>query len=108
MASIVERTLRGAGFAAAAALVAGGLLYVLEANSSNWLVGSVLDVSRWLATPFRGIFDLDENKAQVIINWGIGAVAYVLAGVLLAALVAKLVDRAGSHDGVRGGAPREA
>ena len=73
----------------AAIIVAGILLIVLEADSGNVIVGAVLDVARWLTTPFQGIFDLDGRKATVAVNWGLAAVIYFAIGALIARLLAR-------------------
>lgn len=98
MLHVVARIVRAAGAVAGGFLVVGALLYVLEANTGNWLVGTVMDVSRWFASPVRGIFDLDENKAQVVINWGIGAGLYVVLGMVVAAGIERLAARSERDD----------
>jgi len=72
----------------AAILVATILLVVLEANRSNEIVEAVLDAGRFLAGPFKDMFDLDNAKTQVAVNYGIAAVAYLaVAGVITRLLV---------------------
>ena len=99
MSTVIARIVRAVGFVIGGTLIAGALLYVLEANTGNWLVGAVMDVATWFATPFRGIFDLDENKAQVVINWGIGAAIYFVVALLLAALVERVATRLHDREG---------
>lgn len=86
----IARIVRTAGGLIAAVLVIGILLVVLEANEDNAVVDLVLDVGRFFADPFRRIFELDDNKAQIALNWGIAAALYLAA----AALVATLLRRA--------------
>jgi hypothetical protein len=69
----------------AAVLVATILLVVLGANRSNEIVDAVLDAGRFLAGPFKDMFDLDNAKTQLAVNYGIAAAAYVI--------VARLVTR---------------
>lgn len=60
------------------------LLIVLGAKESNDIVGWFVDAGRWLAGPFKGLFDLDGRKADIAVNWGLAALVYsVIAGVLL-------------------------
>ncbi len=73
----------------AAILVAAILLVVLEANRSNEIVEAVLDAGRFLAGPFKDMFDLENAKTQVAVNYGIAAVAYLA----VAALIARLLRR---------------
>lgn len=70
-------------------IVLGIVLVVLEANRSNGLVEAILDGARWFVSPFTGIFELDSNKAQVAVNWGIGAVVFAMLGSLIARLLAR-------------------
>jgi uncharacterized protein YggT (Ycf19 family) len=69
-------------------IVAGILLHVLGANSSNAIVSFVYDVCRPLVSPFKSLFHLDDPKAQIAVNWGIAAVVYGAVGMLLARLLA--------------------
>jgi len=73
--------------AVAAVLVAGILLVVLGANSSNDLVSAVHDAARFLAGPFDGLFELDSRKATIAVNWGIAAVVWYALGHALARLL---------------------
>ena len=71
----------------AAVLVIGILLVILEANRDNAIVEAVLDAARFLAGPFRDMFDLDSRKTEVAVNWGIAAVVYLVVGGLIARLL---------------------
>ena len=73
----------------AGAIVLGIVLVVLEANRSNDLVDLILDIARFLAGPFKDMFDLENRKAEVAVNWGIAAVVYLV----LANVVARLLRR---------------
>lgn len=75
------------GSIVAALIVIGILLVVLEANPDNSLVEWLTDAARWLAGPFRELFQLDDNKLQVAINWGLAAVVYLVVSRLIARLV---------------------
>ena len=90
----------GAGFLAArivraitgivvALIVIGILLVVLEAKASNDIVNALLDAARWLAGPFKGIFDLDGHKLTVAVNWGLAAVVYGAIGMFISRLLAR-------------------
>ena len=71
----------------AGVLVAGILLVVFEANRDNTIVEAVLDAARFLAGPFDDMFQPDGRKAQIGVNWGIAAAAYLLVGGLIARLL---------------------
>lgn len=70
-------------------IVAGILIHVLDANTSNAIVGFFDDAARWLTQPFHGIFNLDDAKAQIAVNWGLAAVVYGIVGSLIARLLAR-------------------
>lgn len=67
----------------------GIALVVLDARETNDIVRVWLDVSRWLTGPFHGMFDLERGREQLQtgINWGIAALVYWLAAMLLARIV---------------------
>jgi hypothetical protein len=71
----------------AAVLVLGILLVVLEANRSNDIVQVVRDAAQFLAGPFDGLFNLERNKVELVVNWGIAAVVWFLVGRLIARLI---------------------
>jgi hypothetical protein len=80
----LARLVRLAAGVVAAIIVAGILLVVLNANSSNDIVSAVEDAARWLVGPFDGMFTLDSSKATIAVNWGIAAVVYLIVGALIA------------------------
>ena len=75
------------GSLVAAALVIAILLVVLEANRDNAIVEAVLDAGRFLAGPFKDMFDLDNRKTEVAVNYGIAAVVYLFVTGLIARLL---------------------
>jgi drug/metabolite transporter (DMT)-like permease len=87
----LARIIRFIGAAIAFVIVVGIVLVVLDARESNGLVSAWLDVARWFTDPFQGLFNLDDNKAQLAVNWGIAAVVYFA----IAAIIAKLLAMAG-------------
>ena len=75
------------GMAVAFVIVIGIVLVVLDAKASNDIVSTWLDVSRWLTTPFHGLFDLENNKTQLAVNWGLAALVYWLVAMLISRLM---------------------
>jgi len=73
-------------------LFAGWLLFALGANQDHWLVSAVMDGAGIFADPFRNIFELDDQVAQMAVNWGIAAAVYLAIGVLISALLARLAS----------------
>jgi uncharacterized membrane protein YdcZ (DUF606 family) len=68
-------------------IVAGILLVVLKANPANSIVSEVHSWARWLAGPFDGMFSFRNANTAIAVNWGIAAVVYLFAGVLIARLI---------------------
>src|SRR3954468_8180172 len=73
--------------AVALILVLGIVLVLLEANRSNDIVQFVRDAASFLAGPFNGLFNLDSNKAEKAVNWGIAAVVWYALGRVIARLL---------------------
>lgn len=71
-------------------LAIGALLVALKANQGNDLVTFVLDGARFLDGPFEDLFTFSGENAETkaaLVNWGIAAVAYLVAGKVLDRLV---------------------
>jgi len=65
----------------AAVLALGALFTALDqANESNEIVSWVLDRGRDLVGPFSDVFRLETAKNTLLVNWGIAALAYLIAG----------------------------
>lgn len=77
------------GSAVAGLIVVGILLVVLDANPRNDIVEALTDVARWLSDPFHGLFNLDSNKGQTALNWGLAAVVYFALSRVVARLLAR-------------------
>jgi hypothetical protein len=78
-------------------IVAGILVHVLEANTSNGIVSLVNDVAKWLTQPFHGAFRPGGEDARIAVNWGLAAVVYAIVG----GLIARLLARSGVAGGFR-------
>ncbi|WP_433328603.1 hypothetical protein [Spirillospora sp. CA-294931] len=85
--SAASMMIMAAGWTAVAILGLGMLLTWGEANPGNVLVDGILDVGRWLATPFHDIFTRTDPQEQLYINWAIAAGAYYLLAKLISFLV---------------------
>jgi len=69
-------------------LAVGALLIALDANQDNPVVAFVLDGAAYLDGPFsreNGIFTFsaDQEARGALVNWGIAAVLYLVAGRIL-------------------------
>ncbi len=76
-------------------IVVGIALYLLGANEQNPLVAAVLSIDRVLVAPFRSLFELQNNNAQVVLNWGIAALVYLGVGILITRLLDGAANRRG-------------
>lgn len=76
----LARLVHLAAIVVAAIIVVGILLVVLKANASNGIVSAFHDGARFLAGPFRNLFNLSSHKGQVALNWGIAAVVWYAVG----------------------------
>ncbi|MGW6457956.1 hypothetical protein ACWF94_18940 [Streptomyces sp. NPDC055078] len=56
------------------------LMYLLDANRANDLVGFVQDTAHWLAGWSYDLFTFDEAWARVVAGYGLAAVVYLLVG----------------------------
>jgi hypothetical protein len=85
----LARIVRFVAYAVAGLIVAGILCHVLEASPTNDIVSALYDVDGWLVGPFKGLFDLDDAKLQIAVNWGLAAAVYLAVGLLIARLLAR-------------------
>jgi len=69
-------------------LLVGIALVLLKANESNALVGAIHDAAAWLAGPFDRMFDLDRQRTEIAVNWGVAAAVWFALGRLLARVIA--------------------
>lgn len=63
------------------------VLILLGANEDNMIVNAIVEVARFFSTPFDAMFPQDDRKVDVLVNWGLGALVYLLVGGVIARLV---------------------
>src|SRR5919201_196221 len=85
----LARIVRTATTVAIVLIVAGILIHVLGANTSNGLVSALNDAAKWLVQPFKNVFHTHGQKAHVALNWGLAAVVYAIVGGFLASFLAR-------------------
>ncbi len=85
---LLARIVRLVTAAVVGVIVVGIVLHLLGANGGNAIVSFVYDVAGWLVTPFKGVFSLDGQKAQIAANWGLAAAVYAVVGGLVSRLLA--------------------
>jgi hypothetical protein len=80
---------RAATTVAVVLIVAGILIHVLGANTSNGIVSAINDAAKWLAQPFNNIFHPHSAKTAIALNWGLAAVVYAIAGGFISRMLAR-------------------
>ena len=65
-------------------IVVGIILVLVKANQNNDIVDLVLDIGRFFARPFQDLFPQDDPRQNILINWGIAAIAYLVIGAIIA------------------------
>jgi hypothetical protein len=85
---VLARLVRAAAGIVFVLIVLAIILYDAKANPSNSIVKAIHDAGNTLTTPFHGLFNVHGLRKQLTINWGIAAVVYLIAGVIVAAIVA--------------------
>ena len=69
---------------AAAVLALGALFTALDqTNQSNEIVRWVLERGHDLVGPFKDLFRLETAKNTLLVNWGIAALVYLIAGKII-------------------------
>ena len=53
------------------------VMVFVEANPSNDVVAFINDAARNLAWVFRDLFNVDNDKLQVLLNYGVAALVYL-------------------------------
>jgi hypothetical protein len=86
---MLARAVRATTTVAVVIVVAGILIHVLGANTSNGIVSAVNDAAKWLVQPFHNVFHLHGAKANVAVNWGLAAVVYAIVGGFISSLLVR-------------------
>jgi hypothetical protein len=96
-ALMVTRTRYGAGsvvmaiFGVIALIILLGVFLVLvRANPNNMLVDLILDIGRFFARPFRSLVQQDTAREEILVNWTIAALAYLLVGAIISSIVRRV------------------
>ncbi len=67
------------------------LLVYLGANGSNDIVHFFMQLGSFFATPFKHMFREPTAKREILVNWGIAVIGYMIIG----AIVARIIRRIG-------------
>jgi hypothetical protein len=85
--AFLARILRIVVAAVVLVIVAGIVLHLLHASSSNGIVSAVHDAGAWLVSPFANVFHPKDPNVALAVNWGLAALVYAIAGGILSALL---------------------
>jgi len=85
----LSRAIELVGTAVTLILLAGIALVLLKANRTNDIVEAIRDAADWLAGPFNGMFELDNPRTSIAINWAIAAAVYYAVSRLLAGWISR-------------------
>jgi hypothetical protein len=70
----------------AAIIIVGIVLVLIRANPNNDIVKFILDLGRFFTRPFRDIFPRSDPRQNILLNWGIAAIVYLIIGAIIARL----------------------
>jgi multisubunit Na+/H+ antiporter MnhG subunit len=85
----LARAVRAATTIAVALIVAGIVIHLLGANTSNGIVSAINDAAKWLVQPFHDVFKIKNAKTNVAVNWGLAALVYAIVGGVIATALAR-------------------
>lgn len=92
----LARIVRAATTVAVVLIVAGILIHLLGANTSNGIVSAINDAAKWLVQPFNSVFHLHGKKANIAVNWGLAAVVYAIVGGFISRMLARSAATGGA------------
>lgn len=80
----IDSVIRTVARVLAGILVVWIVLDLLDANRGNTVVGWFREAADWLAGWSIGLFDVSQHALQVLLDYGIPAIVYVLIAHLVA------------------------
>ena len=95
----LARAVRLATTVAVVIIVAGILIHVLGANTSNGIISAINDAAKWLVQPFKNVFHIQNHKTNIAVNWGLAAVIYAVVGGFIARALARAAVTRGPRRG---------
>jgi hypothetical protein len=74
---------------AAGIIVLAIVLHVLGAKTSNSVVDAINQAGSWLSSWSHGLFSIHNGDLRMAVNWGIAAAVYLIAGRIIARVIAR-------------------
>ncbi len=91
LVELVARLVRLVAGALVLVIVAAIALRALDANSANSIVSTIHDWGRSLVGPFNDVFTTNPDPKIVIAeNWGLAAAVYLVVGMIIANVIARI------------------
>jgi hypothetical protein len=85
----VARLIRAIGAIAAGIIVLAIVLHLLGAKTSNSVVHAIHQAGSWLSQWSHGLFSIHNADLNMVVNWGIAAVVYLLVAHFIARAIAR-------------------
>jgi hypothetical protein len=70
----------------AAIIIIGIVLVLIKANPNNDVVHFIHQIGAFFAKPFADLFPRSNPRQDILINWGIAAIVYLIVGAIIARL----------------------
>ncbi|MQA10947.1 MAG: hypothetical protein GEU98_20800 [Pseudonocardiaceae bacterium] len=90
IAGILAAVVRWVGLVFAVILVGHVVLVIGEANPDNWITGTVANWADPLAIGFKDLFIIEDDKLQVLVNYGIAAIFWLIVSAICARIIRRL------------------
>lgn len=90
---LIARLIRLVAWIVALIIVVGIILKVTGANPGNVIVKDIHDVGSTLVGPFGNLFKFKNPKVSTAVNWGVAAAVYLIVGLVVAGLIARIAPR---------------
>jgi hypothetical protein len=85
--AIIARLIRLAAGIIFALVVVAIVLYDVKANGSNGIVKWIHNAGHFFISPFANIFNIHKPRTRLTVNWGIGAIVYLVVGAIIASIL---------------------
>ncbi len=67
------------------------VLVLVDANTSNTIVKGIHEGANFFAGAFTGLIKFSGHpKREILVNWGIALIAYLVAGAVISRLIARI------------------
>jgi hypothetical protein len=93
MALALARLVRSIAGLIALLIVVAIVLLLVGANPANAVVKDIHDAAAWFVGPFKNLFSIHNAKLEMVVNWGLAALVYVVVGGVIASLLARMTPR---------------